>query len=74
MLYIASVIRKLYAQKSFSLDLHTQQTLSMGSINISLQTLTISCDYLQCRVITICLHWIISDIIQIYLFRFVFLG
>ena len=33
-----------------------QQTLSMGRINISLRTLTISCDYLKCCVITMRLH------------------
>ena len=52
----------------------TQQTLSMGPINISLRTLTISCDYLRCSVITIRLHWINSDIKQICSLRFVSTG
>ena len=52
-------------------NLQAQQTLSMGPINISLRTLTISCDYLRCRVITIRLHWINSDIKQICPLRFV---
>ena len=50
---------------------YTQQTLSMGPINISLRTLTIICDYLRCRVTTIRLHWINSDIKQIYPLRFI---
>ena len=36
----------------------SQQTLSNGPINISLRTITISCDYLRCRVIALLLHWI----------------
>ena len=51
-----------------------QQTLSMNPINISLQTLTISCDYLRCSVITIRLHWNSSDIKQICPLRFVSIG
>ena len=49
----------------------TQQTLSLGAINISLRTITISCDYLRCRVTTIRRHWINSNIKQIYSIRFV---
>ena len=56
------------------IDITIQQTLSMGLSNISLQTLTISCDYLRYRVITIHLHWINSDIKQIYPVRFVSIG
>ena len=51
-----------------------QQTLSMGPIKISLRTLTISCDYLRCRVIMIRLHWINYDIKHICPLRFVCIG
>ena len=37
----------------------------MGPINISLRTLTISCDYLRRHVITIHLRWINSYVKQI---------
>ena len=56
------------------MHLSTQQTLSMGPINILSQTLTISCVYLRCHAITIRLHWIKSDIQQIYQFRFASIG
>ena len=46
----------------------------MVPINISLRTLTISYDYLRCRVITIRRYWINSDIKQIYPLRFVSIG
>ena len=46
----------------------------MGPIEISLRTLTISCYYLRCRVVAIRLHWINSDIKQIYSLRFAFVG
>ena len=52
----------------------SQQKLSMGHIIISLRTLTISCDYLRCRVITIHLHWFNSAIKQMYSLRFVSIG
>ena len=51
-----------------------QQTLSMDHINISSQTLTISCNYLRCHVITVRFHGRNSDIKQIYPLRFVSIG
>ena len=44
------------ATKTSSRYTATQQTLSMGPINISLRALTISSDYLRCRVVTVHLH------------------
>ena len=72
MFLVTLIIRRLF------LNLHyipyTQQTLSMGPINISLRTLTISCDYLRCRFITIRLDWINSDIKQNCPLRFISIG
>ena len=44
--------------------------MSIGPVNISVRTIAISYDYLRYRVITISLHWINSDIKQIYPIRF----
>ena len=52
----------------------SQQTLSMGPINISLRARTISCDYLRFCVITIRVHWITSDMKQIFSLGFVSIG
>ena len=52
----------------------TQQILSMGPTNISLRTLTISCDYLRDHVVAIRLYGINSDIIQSYPHRYVSIG
>ena len=65
-------MKYLISENNFTIRCYmTQQTLSIGPSNISLRTLTVSCDYLRCRVITIRLHWINSDIKQIYQLRFV---
>ena len=59
---------------SFFFERTPQQTLSMSPINISLRTLTISCDYLRCLVIMIRLHWTNADIKQVCPPRFASIG